>query len=339
MGQIEKSLFGKTADGSEVFIFKLMGENGAYVEVMNYGAIWKKALIPDRDGNLTDVCLSYDTLSDYINDKYYIGASVGRFANRIKGAEFELGGKTYQLQKNDDGHSLHGGFDAYNKRVWDYKALDNSVAFTLHSPDGDQGYPGNLDITVTYTFKDSTLAIDYLAVSDSDTPVNLTNHAYFNLAGAGTGEAGAMGQSLRINSRQTTDMDDGLIPTGHLLSVDNKPFDFRTDAIISDLVDTGDWQMRIGKGFDVNYVIEGDGLREAAILTCPENGLSMRLMITNPGMQLYSGNMLASPFARRGAVCLEPQHYPDSVHQPGFPSCILKAQGKYVQRTEYQFKR
>lgn len=339
MGRISKSLFGQTADGSEVYLFRLEGENGAYTEVLNYGAIWKTTLIPDNSGNLVDVCLSYNTLEGYINDKNYIGALVGRCANRIKDAEFTLDDKLYHLQKNVGENSLHGGFDAFNKRVWEYKELDNSVAFTLHSPDGDQGYPGNLDITVTYTFNDSTLAIDYLATCDQNTPVNLTNHAYFNLSGADSGVEGAMGQSLSINSQQTTEVDEAQIPTGRLLSVDNKPFDLRESAVINELVDAGTWQMRIGKGFDINYAIDGDGLREAAVLSCPQNGISMELLITHPGLQFYSGNMLSAPFERRGAVCLEPQHYPDSVHHPHFPSCILKPGSQYVQRAEYRFKR
>jgi len=339
MSQVKKSPFGKTDDGGEVFVFTLEDEDGAYTEVLNYGAIWKTTLIPDAVGNLVDICLSYNTLKGYIDDKYYIGATVGRFANRIKGAEFSLGGKTYSLQKNNGDNSLHGGFDAYNKRLWDYEISDGSVAFTLHSPDGDQGYPGNLDITVTYTFKDSTLAIDYLAVCDEATPVNLTNHAYFNLAGAGAGETCALGQFLRINAEQITEMDEELLTTGQFLPVDNKPFDLRKGAVINDLINAGSWQMQIGKGFDLNYVVDGEGLREAAALTCPASGLSMKLLITNPGLQFYSGNVLSSPFPWRGAICLEPQHYPDSVHHPHFPSSILKAKDRYVQRTEYQFKR
>lgn len=339
MSHVTKRLFGQTADGRDVFVFRLQGEDGEYTEALNYGAIWKTTLVRDNGGNLADVCLSYDTLDGYADDNYYIGAIVGRFANRIKGAEFSLAGESFTLQKNDGGNSLHGGFDAYSKRVWDYETYDNSVAFKLHSPDGDQGYPGNLDITVTYTFDNSVLAIDYLAICDKDTPINLTNHAYFNLAGADFGAVTAMEHAIRINSDKTTEVDEELIPTGRLLPVDNKPFDLRKGAVISDLIDTGNWQMRIGKGFDVNYAVDGEGLREAAILECPQNGVSMRLLITHPGVQFYSGNVLSSPFERRGAVCLEPQHYPDSVHHPDFPSCILKSGSSYIQRTEYQFGR
>jgi aldose 1-epimerase len=191
---------------------------------------------------------------------------------------------------------------------------------------------------VTYTFdKNNTLSIDYLAVSNRDTPVNLTNHAYFNLAGVNSGEPGAMAQTLRINAESITRMDDEYIPTGHLLPVENTPLDLRKGAIIGARLDSDHPQMRIAGGYDVNYAVSGGGLREAAVLACPQNGVTMRLFITNPGLQFYSGNMIGGPFARHGAVCLEPQHYPDSVHHAHFPSAILKAGERYKERSEYQF--
>jgi len=338
MERVTKASFGKTADGQEVFVFTLEGAGDASIEVLNYGALWKTARVPDRYGKLTDVCLSYDTLDEYVADPMFIGVSVGRFGNRIGGAAFELNGKTYNLDKNDGNNSLHGGFDGYGKRMWDYEMLDGAVAFRLRSPDGDQGYPGNLDVTVTYSFdKKNALTIDYRAVSDQDTPVNLTNHAYFNLAGADTGKAGAMAQTIRLHAGAITEVNDEFIPTGRLLPVGDTPLDLRKGIVIGDKVGADHPQIRVASGYDINYAVDGKGLREAATLTSPKNGVSMKMLITNPGLQFYSGNMMGPPFEKNGAVCLEPQHYPDCVNHPDFPSCIIKAGKKYEQRTVYQF--
>jgi len=338
MGNVTKKRFGQTAGGKEVFAFRLEGSGGAYVEALDYGALWKTARVPDMNGRLTDVCLSYDTIEGYEKDPMYIGVSVGRFANRIGGAAFELNGKTYKLGNNDGSHSLHGGHDGYGKRVWEHEEKDGSVSFKLHSPDGDQGYPGNLDVTVTYAFdEENALTIDYTAVCDKDTPVNLTNHAYFNLAGADSGKDGAMGQILHLSAGAITEVDGGFIPTGRIIPVDGTPLDFRQGNTIGSRLDANHPQMSIAGGYDLNFVVDGEGLREAALLACPQNGISMRLLSTKPGIQLYSGNMIGAPFERHGAVCLEPQHYPDCVNHPHFPSCILKAGETYAQRTVYEF--
>ncbi|MCL1982843.1 MAG: galactose mutarotase [Clostridiales bacterium] len=340
MGQITKTLFGQTAGGEDVHVFKLEGAGGAYTEVLDYGAIWKTSLIPGKDGRLVDVCLSYDTVKGYEDDANYIGAIIGRFANRIKAAAFTLDGVLYNLQKNDGEHSLHGGTDGYNKRIWSHEINDSSLKLRLRSPDGDQGYPGNLDITVTYAFDgNNVLTIDYLAVSDKDTPINMTNHAYFNLAGAASGKSGAMAHTLRIDADAITEMDEEYIETGRFLPVDGAPYDFRTDFAVGARLDADDPLMRIACGYDFNFVVNGEGLREAAVLACPQSGISLRLAITNPGLQFYSSNMIQSPFELHGSLCLEPQHYPNSVNVPQFPSCILKAGERYAQRAVYRFER
>ena len=250
---VTKRIFGRGADGCDVFVFRLDGADGAYMEVTNYGAIWARAVVPDRDGNLTDVCLSYESIEGYMTDTMYVGAVVGRFANRIKGAAFTLNGKVYRLQKNDGENSLHGGFDGYGKRVFDYEVLDGGVAFRLLSPDGDQGYPGNLAVTVTYSFDaNNVFAVDYHAISDQDTPVNLTNHAYFNLAGAGAGRASAIAQILRINSGFITEVDREYIPTGKLLPLENTPLDFRMGDFVGERFKDPDPQMEIAGGYDFN---------------------------------------------------------------------------------------
>ena len=336
MKRVTKRIFGRTADGREVYTFRLSGADGAYTDVTNYGAIWLRTLVPDRAGRLTDVCLFRESPADYEKDALFLGATVGRYANRIKNAAFEWNGIPYALQKNDGENALHGGADFYNKRVWDYDMSDDAVVFRLHSPDGDQGFPGKLDITVTYAFdRQNTLAIDYLAISDKDTPINLTNHAYFNLAGADAGKAGALAHTLRVNSAWTTEIDAAFLPTGRLLPVENTPFDFRQETAIGARIAADDGQLHLAGGYDVNFAVDGEGLREAAVLSCPQNGITLTLWITNPGLQLYSGNMM--DHAPRTAICLEPQHYPDSVNQPGFPSSILKAGERYSQRTEYRF--
>lgn len=337
-GRVTKEFFGRTGGGEDVFLFKLEGAGGAYIEALNYGAVWKAAVAPDRDGVPVNVILSYDALAGYESDRYYIGAIVGRCAGRVKGASFSLNGTTYRLQKNDGGNSLHGGFDGYGKRVWDYEVRRGTVEFRLRSPDGDQGYPGNLDITVTYSFDEqNALTIDYLAESDADTPVSLTNHAYFNLAGADSGAAGAMAQNIRIDAREITEIDGEYITTGRLLPVGDTPFDFRTDFPVGVRINTDDPQMRIAGGYDFNFALDGGGLREAALLACPRSGISLCLLTTCPGVQFYSGNMLGAPFEKRGAVCLEPQDYPNSVNIPHFPSSILKAGQRYSRRAVYRF--
>ncbi|MCL1810497.1 MAG: galactose mutarotase [Clostridiales bacterium] len=342
MGMITKKHFGQTAKGEDVFLFRLNGAGGAYVEALNYGAIWKTARVPGRNGDLVDVCLSYDDIRGYESDENYIGAVIGRYAGRIKAAAFTLGGATYSLQKNDGENSLHGGADSFGKRIWDFDAEGGALTLRLHSADGDQGYPGNLDISVTYSFcennENNSLTIDYMAKSDRDTPISLTNHAYFNLAGASSGKSAAMAHVLNVNASTITEVGEDLTETGRLLQVSGAPYDFRTGFAVGERIGAADPQLLIAGGYDINYVVCGTGLREAATLASQKSGISLRLMVTNPCLQFYSGNSLLPPFAQQSALCLEPQSYPDAVNNPAFPSGVLKAGELYAQRSVYQFR-
>jgi aldose 1-epimerase len=345
--RIEKMEFGKTTDGTPVELYVLT--NGKMtVKVMTYGAIVTELHVPDRQGNVSDVVLGFDDLKGYLAGHPYFGATVGRVANRIAKGMFTLGGKEYTLAVNNGPNSLHGGKRGFDKVVW--KAEDASgpegpaVKLTYLSPDGDEGYPGNLSASVTYTVTDEgELRIDYTATTDQATPVNLTNHSYFNLSGPAAGTI--LKHELMIAADSYTPVDDTLIPTGEIAPVRGTPLDFTTSTSIGARIDQlkGD-----PGGYDHNYVLRGGNGKSpvlAARVRDPASGRVMEVFTTEPGLQFYTGNFLDGSlkgkdgvvYRKNQGLCLEADHFPDSVHHANFPSIILKPGATYTQTTIYQF--
>lgn len=342
---VVKAEFGKLPDGTTVDLYTLTNANGLVAKVMTYGATLTELHAPDKSGAQGDVVLGFDALDPYLKGVPYFGATVGRVANRVAKGKFTLDGKEYTLAVNNGPNALHGGLKGFDKQVWKAKPVRRkdgpAVQFTYHSADGEEGYPGNLDVTVVYTLTNqNALRLDYTATTDKDTPVNLTNHSYFNLAGQGD----ILSHTVMLNADKYTPVDDTLIPTGELKEVAGTPMDFRTAHPIGDHLDelTGD-----PKGYDHNYVINGGGksLTLTAKITEPTTGRVMEVYTTEPGVQFYTGNFLDGTLTGKGgtvykihtAFCLEAQHYPDAVNHPNFPSVILKPGQTYKQRTEYRF--
>ncbi len=333
--------FGSLDDGSTASLVTLKNDKGMEVSVTNYGGIITSIMAPDRDGRFDNVVLGFNNLDDYLEGHPYFGAIVGRYANRIAGGRFELDGEVYELATNDGDNHLHGGEQGFDKVLWDYDVIDEqTVTLSYLSPDGEEGYPGNLDVEVTYSLTDDNeLRIDYRARTDRTTPVNLTNHSYFNLTGDPT--EGILDHYLRIDADHYTPVDDGLIPTGEREQVEGTPFDFTT----MERVDA-----RIGQvpgGYDHNWILNrpDEGLRQVAVLQDEESGRIMRVFTDKPGLQFYSGNFLdgslrdheGRPIHRHAALCLETQYFPDSPNQPDFPSTILTEDETYRTTTTYRF--
>ncbi len=335
--------FGKTADGRTVNRYRITNKNGAYVDVLDYGCTLQTICIPDKDGNLVDVCLGYDTVAEYETNDGYLGAFVGRHANRIKEGKFTLNGVEYTLAVNNGPNHLHGGLKGFDRVVWGTCVASDRLIFSHTSPDGDEGYPGNLMMSVSYAFDDTnTLTLSYDGVCDADTVVNFTNHCYFNLNGQGTGTATDL--LLQVNADQFTENDENCLPTGTLISVDGTPFDFRTAKPIGQDINADDVNLKNGSGYDHNFVLSGDGMRNAAVLTSEKTGIVMTTRTTQPGVQIYTANFLTDrkgkggvDYKMRDGICLETQHYPDAVHHPHFPSVILKQGEEYHQETQYVF--
>jgi aldose 1-epimerase len=350
-GSVEKQAFGETPEGVAVDLYTLTNANGVEVRAMTYGGIVLTLRVPDRDGNLGDVVLGYDALDGYLEATPYFGAIVGRYGNRIAGGKFTLDGEEYSLAANNGPNALHGGLQGFDKVVWQAQSFQNEegvgVVFSYTSPDGEEGYPGTLEATVTYTLTDANeLVFDYHAVTDKATPVNLTQHTYFNLAGDGAGTI--LDHELMLNASHFTPVDSTLIPTGEILSVDGTPFDFTTPTAIGARIDDDDEQIGFGGGYDHNYVLdrgEGDALTLAARVHEPTSGRVMEVSTTEPGVQFYSGNFLDGSitgkgghvYEQRSGLCLETQHYPDSPNKPDFPSTILQPGQEYRSRTVYRF--
>ena len=316
--------------------------------VMDLGATILSLEVPDRDGKLADVVLGYDDAATYLVDPHYHGAVIGRVANRIAGARFALDGRTHVLDANQPPNALHGGWEGFDKRVWSGVACTTSegdgVLFTLDSADGDQGYPGNLRISVRYIWtEDHRLLIDYTAETDAPTPFNPTQHSYWNLAGAGS--PSVLDHALEIHADRYLPVTPDLIPTGALADVASTPFDFRKSKPIGCDIDAPDAQLAVGKGYDHCFALNGSGLREAAMLFDPASGRRMTVHTDMPGLQLYSANFLgAEPmgkhgknYAPRSAVALEMQFFPDSPNQPHFPDTILRPGRSFASRTIYAF--
>ena len=374
--------FGTLEDGRKAGLYILRNSNGLSAEVTDYGATLVSLIVPDKCGMVRDVVLGYDDVSGYESGQSCFGATVGRFANRIGNAGFTLNGKEYQLTANDGANCLHGGRDPYNKRLWEavipfgkissgnvaakvnavesmndgtpsYVQSDISgerITFSLESPDGDQGFPGNLSISVTYTLtNEDELHIDYEAVCDQDTPLNLTNHSYFNMEGHESGSV--LGQECMVRAEQFTLTDSGLIPTGDLAGVAGTPMDFRTPKVLGLEINDDYEPLLVAGGYDHNFAIDGwdqrEGAnlyREAASIYSEESGIRMTVLTDLPGMQLYTANGMQNESGKRGAVygrngaaCFETQFWPDCVNKENFPKCILKAGEVFRSRTTYKF--
>lgn len=341
--KIVKSDFGITNNGENVQIYHLENASGAYVEIIDYGCRLVRIMVPDREGHLTDVCIGLETIADYEKDDCYFGAIVGRVANRIKDGRFTLNGKDYQLATNDRTNHLHGGNIGYASKVWEAKVKEDKLVFTMHSPDGEEGYPGNLTLTVTYGWSDDNeLSILYEASTDQDTLLNVTNHAYFNLNGEGNGDI--LSHELFIDADAITEVDDSQAPTGKLLAVEGTPFDFRNIHSIGKMIDSDYEQLQKFGTYDHNYVINGTGLREAAVLQSKESGIRMTCFTDQPGVQLYvSPKPLdvngkgGKPYDHHSSLCLETQHFPDAINHEHFPSIVLHPEDAFRSKTLYHF--
>ncbi len=341
--KITASEFGTTNTGEMIHIYHLENTSGAYVEIIDLGCRLVKIVVPNRQKTMTDVCLGYNTPAEYERDAVYLGAVVGRVANRIKDGRFTLNGTPYQLAVNNGTNHLHGGTTGYASRIWDSRLNDDKLVLTLHSADGEEGYPGSLDLSVTYSWsEDNELSILYEASCDADTLLNVTSHGYFNLNGAGSGDV--LSHELYIDADQITELDDSQAPTGTLLLVDETPFDFRTMHAIGRSIDSDHEQLKKFGTYDHNYVINGTGLREAAVLQSKESGIRMTVFTDQPGMQLYvpGGPMRlpekhGSSYDRFSSVCLETQHFPDAINHENFPSIVLTPDEPFRSKTLYHF--
>jgi aldose 1-epimerase len=347
--RIERKPFGKTSSGDEVELFTLSRAGAPTVAITNLGGYVVSILAPDRAGRVADVTLGYAGLAGYASDGSYFGCLVGRYANRIAKASFALDGKRYQLAANNGPNTLHGGPTGFCRRVWVAKVVPgpdgDALELTYVSRDGEEGYPGTLTGKVVYALRqDGGLVIDYTAQSDAPTVVNLTNHAYFNLAGEGAGTI--LDHELQLEADHFTPTDATLIPTGELRPVEGTPFDFRKPVAIGARIDEADEQLKVGGGYDHNFVLRGTPgtLRLAARVVEKTSGRVLETFTTEPGVQLYTGNFLdgktvgksGKPYVKRGAFCLEAQHFPDSPNQPKFPSAVLRPGQTYRQTTVYR---
>jgi aldose 1-epimerase len=349
---VERGTFGTMPDGRAVDSVTLKNANGIEVRVIGYGASIQSVVVPDRDGKRADITLGYASLKDYLDKPQYFGATVGRFANRIAKGQFTLDGKAYQLPVNNGVNTLHGGTTGFDKVVWTLAKVTNgkiaSAAFTYVSPDGDQGFPGKLTVTETYSLDDKNeLKIDYKATTDKPTIVNLSNHAYWNLAGEGSGTV--MDQLLTIPGDTFTPTDAGLIPTGEIRAVAGTPFDFRTAKPIGrDIRDGSSEPLLLGKGYDLNWVISRAPVaapRSMARVEDPKSGRVLEVLSTQPGVQFYSGNFLdatiagkAGRFYRQGdAFALEPQLFPDTPNHPDFGTARLDPGKQYLNTIIFRF--
>ncbi len=339
---LSKSVFGRLPGGSKAHLYTLENANGMRVSITNYGGIITELHVPDRQGTLADVVLGFDNLDQYLGEHPYFGATIGRVANRIAQGRFALDGKSYQLAINNGPNHLHGGLRGFDKVLWKATPIKNSgVKLSYSSPDGEEGYPGRLTVTVTMTLTSANeLRLDYSARTNKPTPLNLTNHTYFNLAGRGD----ILGHELTLDAHYYTPVDETLIPTGEILKVDRTPFDFIQPRTIGSRLRELKGKPR---GYDHNFVLDNGGqfLARAARVSEPVSGRVMETWTTEPGMQLYTGNFLdgsltgknGMTYRQCGAVCFETQHFPDSVNQPQFPTTVLRPGRIWESATLYKF--
>jgi len=343
-GQVTKQPFGKTPEGTPVDVYTL--KNGALeARIITYGGIVISLKVPDKSGKSADVVLGYDSLDGYLAKGPYFGAIIGRYGNRIAGGKFTLDGKTYSIPPNDGPNALHGGPRGFDKVVWKAKQIPHGIELSHVSPDGDQGFPGTLSAVVRYTLSGKDLKIEYSATTDKNTALNLTNHSYFNLAGQGNGDI--LKHQVKLNAGRFTPVNDVLIPIGELATVEGTPFDFRKSTAVGARINDDNEQLRRGKGYDHNWVLDsGAGkLAEAAEVYEPTTGRVMQVWTDQPGVQFYTGNFLdgtitgkdGKVYRQRSALCLETQHFPDSPNHPNFPSTELTPGQKYHSVTIYRF--
>ena len=340
---IEKRPFGQTKDGKAVDLYAL-SDGGISVEIITYGAAIRCIHVPVAGGT-RDIALGFDDMAGYEANTSYQGTVIGRIGNRVAKARYEMNGKTYQLDANDGENCLHGGFIGFDKQVWSASEETGALVLSLIDKEGTAaGFPGNLNVKTVYTLKNGELGIEYTADCDADTPINLTNHCYFNLAGHASG--GIEGHKIQIFSHKITPVDDTLIPTGELMDVSGTPFDLRELTEIGIGLEKSCPQMELGGGYDHNWVLSADAHRELAMAASLEcDGLSMACLTTKPGIQFYSGNMMTGEKGKDGAVyskrtglCLETQYFPNSVNTPSFPAPILREGETYSHKTVYRFR-
>jgi len=345
--------FGAIASGEKADLYVLTNNRGMTVAIANYGATVVSIKVPDRAGEFADVVLGFDTAKEYEDGTAHIGGTVGRYANRIAHGSFTLAGKTYTLPKNNGENTLHGGLLSFDKKMWTAKEVPSkegvAVEFTYVSPDGEEGFPGTMTVTVLLTLLNAKneLRIDYSASTDKPTVVNLTNHSYFNLAGQGNGDI--LSQTLQLNASKFTPVDAGLIPTGELRAVKNTPFDFSRPVAIGERINGEDEQLKLGRGYDHNWVLDRKsrfaGIELAAVARDPKSGRVLEVLTTEPGIQFYTGNFLdgtahvkgGKVYEQRYAFCLETQHFPDSPNHAGFPSTTLFPSKPYHSTTIFRF--
>jgi aldose 1-epimerase len=342
--RITEAHFGQTPDGEAVTQFTLTNANGLVARIIDFGGILTELHVPDREGRLANVVLGFDTLEPYLDASPYFGALIGRYGNRIAGGRFTLDGREVVLSTNDGANHLHGGAPGFDKRKWNATVDGDSLRLSYRSVDGEQGYPGNLDVTATYRLTDKDeLVLHFHAVTDQATPVNLTQHSYFNLAGEGD----ILGHVLSVDADAFVPIDAGSIPLGVLSPVTGTPFDFRMPRPIGERIAQPDKQLRHGQGYDHNFVLnkpQGKALTHAARVVEPESGRVLELFTEEPGLQFYSGNFLDGSlggkersYAHRSGFCLEPQHFPDSPNQAQFPNVILRPREVYQTESRLRF--
>jgi len=345
---MNKNHFGKFYNNEDVYLFSLKNNNGIEIKITNYGGIITSIITPDKNGNFSDIVLGFETLDEYLSGHPYFGAIIGRYCNRIKNGTFMLNGIQYNLAKNDGENHLHGGLKGFDKVLW-YSNIRKDeekelLEISYLSKDMEEGYPGNLQVKVTYSLNNNNeLKIEYIAITDEDTIINLTNHSYFNLSGEET----ILNHELKIYADYFTPIDSTLIPTGELLSVNNTPFDFRDFELIGKRIDYDNEQLKYGNGYDHNFVLnkKDNSLTLAAELFSKESGRLLQVFTTEPAIQFYSGNFLDGSikgknqkvYTRRSGLCLETQHYPDSPNKKNFPSVVLKRGYEYKQITIFKF--
>lgn len=325
-------------------VISIKNSKGMTAELLNYGAVLTKLYVPDKNNRLVNVVLGYDTPEDYRDGGCFFGAIVGRVANRIASASFELNGRKYELAANDNGNTLHGGRDFYHTRFWDVREHEESkVRFYLKSEDMDQGFPGNLELFVTYTVtEENELQIEYSAVSDQDTLVNLTNHSYFNLNGQGAGDV--LDQEVFIDADGFTPINENLIPVGEIVNVEHTPMDFRKFKKIGKEIDSDYPPLQFAGGYDHNMALNGTGYRKAAAMRSSDTGILMEVFTDLPGMQFYTANFVKDErgtggniYKERSGACFETQYFPDAVHHENFKSPVVKAGERYNSVTAYRF--